>query len=156
MTQVLIDIPNSSIKNQMIVGPIDASKVTRHESVNVQLFGPTTTVTALTQDIHIVRGVTGTLLAIQAAICGTIATGADRTVTVDLQKSTGAGAYATVLSSTVGFTNVSVLRTAVSGVLSGTSVIVADILRLIVTVAGAAGAQALGLVVTVTMEETET
>jgi hypothetical protein len=156
MTQVLIDIPNSSIKNQMIVGPIDASKVTRHESVNVQLFGPTTTVTALTQDIHIVRGATGTLLAIQAAICGTIATGADRTVTVDLQKSTGAGAYATVLSSTVGFTNVSVLRTAVSGVLSGTSVIVADILRLIVTVAGAAGAQALGLVVTVTMEETET
>lgn len=156
MAQATIDIPSGSITNTMIGGsnPIDASKVTASRAADVELFGPSTTVTALSKDIHIVRGATGVLMGFEAAICGTIATGGDRTVTVDLHKSTGAGAFATVLSSTIGFTNASVLRTAVAAVLSSTALVDGDILRIIVTVAGAAGNQAIGLVATLTYYET--
>jgi hypothetical protein len=155
MAQVLVDVPASGITNYMIAAspPIDANKLYRHQSIDRELFGPAVTVAALTTDVHIVRGTAGTLVGFQAAICGTIATGADRTITVDLQKSTGAGAYSTVLSGTIGFTNASVLRTAVSGTFSNTSLVAGDILRVIVTVAGSASAQALGLVATLTYAE---
>lgn len=112
-----------------------------------------TAIVAATQDLKIVRGATGTLLSIEAAITGAIATGADRTVTVDLHKSTAAGAFASVLSATIGFTNASTLRTAVAGTISSTSLVDGDILRVVVTVAGAAGNQAQGLVVSVHMRE---
>jgi hypothetical protein len=156
MAQLEIQFPDNSIVDRMCSSAmaLKASKLIRHQSVDVEAFGPSTTVVALTRDIHIVRGAAGTLVGLQAAICGAIATGADRTVTVDLQKSTGAGAFATVLSSTIGFTNASVLRTALSAVFSSTSLVAGDILRLVITVAGAAGAQATGLLVTLTMEET--
>jgi len=155
MPQITVDFPAGAVTNGLVSpsANIAASKIIRHQSIDVELFGPSTTVTALTRDIHIVRGATGALVGVEAAICGAIATGADRTITVDLQKSTGAGAFATVLGSTIGFTNVSVLRTAVAGVLNSTSLLDGDILRLIVTVAGSASAQATGLFVTVTAEE---
>lgn len=158
MTQVAIDWPSGTITNTMCSASMNlsASKFVRHQSVDVELFGPSTTVTALTKDLHIVRGSTGTCVGFEAAICGTIATGADRTVTVDLQKSTVAGAFSSIVSSTIGFTNASVLRTATAGVLHSTNkaVIDGDILRVVVTVAGSAGNQALGLLFTLTMEET--
>lgn len=153
MTLMQVDVPNGQVTNNMIVGPIDASKLYRHQSWDKELFGPAASVTALTTDAHIVRGTAGLLVGFQGAICGAIATGADRTVTVDLQKSTGAGAFATVLSGTIGFTNASVLRTPVSGVISSSALVAGDILRVIVTVAGSASAQATGLVVTLTYAE---
>ncbi len=135
---------------------LDASKHIRHESINKMLFGRSTTVIAATEDIHIVRGATGTLVGFEASINGAIATGADRTITVDLHKSTGGAAFATVLSSTIGFTNVSTLRTAVAAVINAASaaLVDGDQLAIIVTVAGAASAQATGLSVTLTYTET--
>jgi hypothetical protein len=147
--------PASSITNNSIVAnaQIAASKTVRHESLNLEIAAPGTAITAATKLAHIVRGATGTLVGIQAAIT-TVATGADRTITVDLLKSSGGGAFATVLSSTIGFTNVSAVRTAVSGILSSAGLVAGDILEIVVTVAGAAGAQAAGLLVTLTFEET--
>lgn len=155
MAQITIDFPSNSITNTMCNSAmaLAASKHIRHQSIDVELYGPSTTVAALTKDVHIVRGATGTLVGFEATINGTIATGADRTVTVDLHKSTGAGAFATVLSSTIGFTNSSTLRTAVAAVFSSTTLVDGDMLRIIVTVAGAAGNQAIGLFGTITMEE---
>ncbi len=155
---VTLAIPAGTILDAAVgaSAAIQAKKVVRHQSIDVELFGPATTITALSKDIHIVRGATGTLIGFEIACCGTIATGADRTVTVDLHKSTGAGAFATVLSATAGLTNVSVLRTAVAATISGTSLVDGDILRIIVTVAGSASAQALGLIATCTYEETWT
>ena len=121
-----------------------------------ELFAAASSVTALTKDVYVVKGANGTLLGFTAAITGTIATGADRTVTVDLQKSTGAGAFATVLSATIQFNNVSVLRTASSGTFSSTSLVAGDLLRVVVTVAGAAGNQALGLVCSIQLREETT
>jgi phosphoribosylpyrophosphate synthetase len=99
---------------------------------------------------------TGTLLKFSAAITETIATGADRTVTVDLHKSTGAGAFATVLSSTIGFTSSSVLLTKSNAGFSDTAILSGDILKVVVTVAGGAGNQALGLVTELILYEAPT
>lgn len=155
MAQVTIDMPTGGITNTMIkaAAGINASKIVRHQSIDNELFGPATTVTALTKDVHIVRGATGTLVGFQAAINGAIATGADRTVTVELLKSTGGGSFSTVLSGTIDFTDASVLRTAVSAVISNTSLVAGDLLRITVAVAGAADNQAIGLLTTVTLEE---
>lgn len=116
-----------------------------------ELFGPTTSVAALTKTIGMAYA-TGTILEFAAWI-EVVATGADRTITVDLHKATGAGAYATILSATVGFTNASSVRTKVTGTLSSTSVVAGDVLRVVVTVSGAAGNQATGLSYRLTITE---
>lgn len=113
----------------------------------------TSTIAAATQYLRVIRGGEGTIVAIEAAITEAIATGADRTVTIDLQKSTGGGAFATVLSSTIQFTNASTLRAVSAGTISTSGVVDGDILKVTVAVAGAAGAQATGLVVSVTLRE---
>lgn len=149
--------PASSITNTAIAAGatgsyIAATKVQHQQSINVELFGPTTTVAAVTQWLYLVRGATGTIVSIEAAIA-VVATGADRTITVDLHKSTGAGAFATVLSATIGFTNASAVRTMVAGTISSASLVDGDILEVIVTVAGSAGAQATGLTVCLNVRE---
>jgi hypothetical protein len=146
--------PASSITDTAIVGAakIQASKLGHRNTFTTQLFGPTTTITALTQWLNLLRGGVGTLVSVAAAIA-VQATGADRTVNVDLQKSTGGGAFATVLSATILINNVTVIRTAVTGSFSSTSLVAGDILETIVTVAGAAGAQAQGLILTVVVDE---
>lgn len=138
----------ATITNAMVSGSaaIAASKLVKTFAIPVRQYG-TTAVVAQTDDIMIMTS-TGTIVSMEAAITGTIATGADRTVTVDLHKSTGAGAFSTVCSATIGFTNASVLRTLASAAFSSTSLVDGDILRVVVTVAGAAGNQALGLIVT--------
>ena len=104
-----------------------------------------TAITAATYTSHVVVGATGTIRTFKASITGTIATGADRTVDVDLQKSTGAGAFATVLSATIHFTNASTIRALSSAAFSDSSLVAGDILQIVLTVAGAAGNQAKGL-----------
>lgn len=142
-----------AIDHESIAEGLEAHKIVRHQSVDVELFGPATTVAALTKLIHIVKGQAGTLVQLTAAVV-TAATGADRTVNVDLKKSTGGGAFATVLTATILFNNTSVALTpeSVSGFTSD-ELAADDILELVVTVAGAAGNQAIGLIVTLTFEE---
>ncbi len=100
-----------------------------------------------------VAGNTGTVRAVYAAITGLIATGGDRTVTIDVKKSTAGGAFATILTGTIGFTNGSTLLTTTSGAITTTAYSANDIFQVVVTVAGAAGNQAQGLVVTVHFNE---
>lgn len=149
--------PSGAISNAQIsaTADIDATKLEHQHFLNYQQV-PGTAVVAATVDLAIVRGATGTVVAFQAAITGTIATGADRTVNVDLQKSTGAGAFATILSATLLFNNVSVLRTMVAAAIATPGLVAGDILRVVVTVAGAAGNQALGLIATATIREDAT
>lgn len=139
-------IDNAAVKAN---AQIAASKL-----VNRQRFTHTQsgTVAAATEYIFIARAAC-TIAAIEACIPDTIATGADRTVNVDLQKSTGAGAFATVLSATIEFDNGSVLRTVSTGTLASDTLVDGDILRLVITVAGSAGNQAVGLIVNVTVDE---
>ena len=142
-----LSIPAGTVDNSDVSASaaIDASKLSHMVNVCTELYGPSTTVAALTKECYVAKGI-GTLSVVRAAINGTIATGADRTVNVDLQKSTGGGAFATVLSATCAFTNGSSLRTLASGTISSTTYAAGDLFRWVVTVAGSAGNQALGLV----------
>jgi hypothetical protein len=131
---------------------LEHHKVIHEKSVE---YTQTGTVAAETYDLHIANG-SGTLRKFEAAITETIATGADRTVTVDLHLGNTGSAFATVLSSTIGFTNGSTLRTPVAGAFSNSAIADGDILRVVVTVAGAAGNQAVRLQVTLTYSENPT
>lgn len=156
MAEIPIQFPERFITDRMCAAnmALAASKHIRHQSIDVELFGPSTTVAAVTRVLHIVRGSQHVALGLEATICGAIATGADRTVTIDLQKSTGGGAFASILSSTIQFTDASTLRTAIAAVIDSANLIAGDILQLVVTVAGAAGDQATGLNITYTFTET--
>jgi hypothetical protein len=131
---------------------VNPTKLRHRNWHNTELFGEGITVAALNKWIHTVQSATGELVGLSAVIA-VQATGADRTVHVDLQKSTAGGAFATVLSSTIGFTNTSVIRIPVDAVIGTVALVAGDILRLVVTVAGAAGAQAQGLLVTLVWDE---
>ncbi|MCC7421368.1 MAG: hypothetical protein IT428_13875 [Planctomycetaceae bacterium] len=130
---------------------IEATKLVHQHAVTVELFGPSTTVAALSKVIHIARSA-GQVVAMEA-IVQTKATGADRTIAVDLKKGNSASAYATVLSATANFTNGSTNRAPVSGTISDDDYVDGDSFQLDVAVAGAAGNQAIGLTVTVWLRE---
>ena len=126
---------------------IAASKL-EHQFPHPYRQAPGSAIVAATEDLHIVQGAAGSVVSFEAAITGAIATGGDRTVTVDLQKSTGGGAFATVLSAAISFSNADTLRTAKAVAIASASLVAGDIVRGVVAVAGAAGSQAQGLIVT--------
>jgi hypothetical protein len=128
---------------------IDDSKLKNRSDL---VLSQTGTVVAATHYLKVMRAA-GTVLLIEAAITETVATGADRTIAIDLAVSTGGGAFASILTGTIGFTNVSVLRDLTTGSIATPTLVDGDILRLSVAVAGAAGNQALGLVVNVQVSE---
>jgi len=148
-------LPSSCVANANVqpAAAIDSSKLIHRFSLSRELFAPGTTIIAVAAALWHVARKGGNVVGIEAAIT-TAATGADRTVTVDLQKSTGGGAFATMLTTTVNITNATAIRTAVAGVVSGAGAFIdGDILQVTVAVAGAAGAQAAGLVVTVDVDQ---
>jgi len=112
---------------------------------------PGTAIVAATYLLYIPRAA-GSLVSLDAAIT-TQATGADRTVSIDLQKSTGAGAFASVLTAPIGITNTTPIRTVQAATIASAAYIDNDLFELLVAVAGAAGAQAQGLLVTATFRE---
>lgn len=145
--------PSGSITNAKVAADaaIAATKVQHQHTLGYsQAAG--TAVVAETKGLFVARNA-GVIVSVEAAIIGTIATGADRTVDVNVLKSTAGGAFATVLTANIQFTNVSVLRTVSVAALAATTFVDGDIFEVVVTVAGAAGNQALGLVVSVNLQE---
>jgi hypothetical protein len=132
---------------------IAATKLEHQFPVSVQLFPPATSVAALTLPIYTVIGTAGEIVGMEAWI-SVVADDVSRTISVDLQKSTGGGSFATVCSATADFTSSSTVRVPVPVTLSGSSLIAGDLLQLVVTVAGGTGNQATGLHATVMLRET--
>lgn len=141
-----IKLPSGAVSNTSVQAgaAIDASKLI-HDIAKHYQQNSSAAVVADNQYAHIVNGATCTLAYVKAAV-DTVATGADRTVNVDLQRSTAGGAFVSVLTSTIAFNNASTARTAVSGTIATATLAQGDILKWVVTVAGAAGNQAIGLV----------
>lgn len=129
---------------------ISASKLIHHQLIHAQLAENSTAVAAVTE-LLFTANQNGTLLTFEAFIV-TQATGADRTVTVDLQKSTGGGAFSTILTSTIDIDNTTVVRTPIAATFSDTGVIDGDHFKTVVTVAGSAGDQAEGLCATLALD----
>lgn len=137
--------PAGSITNTAVAASaeIEATKLVHMVNPCVELYGPATTVAALTKLAYVAKG-DGTLSVARAFVI-TPANDVSRTVTVALQKSTGGGAFATVFSGDIQFTNASTARTLVSGTFSSTAYVAGDLFQWVVTVAGGSGTQAAGL-----------
>lgn len=149
-------LPSASVTDLTVAtgANINADKLEHQIEVSKQLVAPGTAITAQTHLWFINRSTTTTVIDARAAIT-TQATGSDRTVTVDVQKATGGGAFATIMATTINITNATPINTSVDGTVGAAGALVAgDILQVVVTVAGVAGAQAQGLVVTLTLQET--
>ncbi len=164
ITKVNIDgasmsIPNNSWGDGDIIAPtsgvnaIGDQKLKHLYQIAVPGFvAPANAITAITQYLGFVR-VAGVVRDFQALVNGTIATGGDRTVNVDLQHSTGGGGYSTMLSATILFNNGSTLLVPGAASFASTALAAGDSLQIVTTVAGAAGNQAKGLAVAVWIAE---
>lgn len=145
--------PAGSVTNTMISSntEIVAEKLEHQHAFH---HSQTSTVTAATEYVHIVRN-TGEVVAVEAAVTEVLPSG-DYQISVDVQKSTGAGSFSTILSATIDLTSGSTLRTPVAGTISATGLVDNDLLRVVVTVSGSSGSQGQGLLVTITTRESTT
>lgn len=131
--------------------PIGGSKVA-HQNVpavsGYQLFDLTTNPSAKTLIIGRAKSA-GTIKSVDIFYAGTAAT--TGTASVNLKKSTGGGAFATVLSATVDITSATATLTAVAGIISAAPYVAGDVFELVVTVSGSPDGK--GLTAVVVMEE---
>ena len=150
-----LNLPDGAIGDAEIAASagIQASKLQCHFRFKDELFAAATTVAAIASKYVFTAPAAGTLRSAQAVVSGAIATGSDRTITLDLQKSTGGGGFATVLSVTFGFTHSSTLLVPVAGTIASPNYVAGDSFQWVVSVAGSAGAQATGLGVTLAVQE---
>ncbi len=131
---------------------IDATKLEHQFDLDFSQ-SPSAEVIAETRDLRIIHGSSSEVVAVKAAITGAVATGADRSVTIDLQKGNVATGFASILTSTLQFVSTDALRAVKQAAIANPNLAVGDILRLVVTVSGTAGSQAKGLIVSVTLRE---
>lgn len=94
----------------------------------------------------------GTLKSISAMVTEVAAVGA-YLATVDLKKSTGAGAFASILSAVITLDNAVMLRNNVAGTISDTAIATGDCFSIVLAVSGASGTRPAGLCVTVEWED---
>lgn len=130
-----------------------AIKASKLEGEYTHDYSQTGTVAAGTAYFGPIKGSAATLLSFSATITETIATGGDRTVTITLLKSTGGGAFASVLSAAIVLDTGNVLYIPEVATINTTSAVAGDMYKITVAVAGAAGNQALGLCVSTRWRE---
>ena len=154
MAVVDLNYPGGGIRNTDVApaAGIAATKVEHQFPIGRQLFAEGVAITALASKLLHISNKAGTIVAFEGVIT-TQATGADRTVSVDLQKSTSGGAFASITTTAIEIDNTTVIRTTVPASLSSVTLAEGDILRAVVTVAGSASAQAAGLLITLTLRE---
>ena len=152
MGLVNIDIPAGCITNGMLVGSIGADKMAAAtRCVDYELYADASAVVAVTRRLHACRAA-GTVVGFEAVIA-LDATGADRVVSVDLQLAHAGGSFSTILSAPISIPDGSTINTPYAGTISAAALIDGDVLQVVVTVAGAAGNAAKGLLVTLTYDE---
>ena len=109
-----------------------------------------TEIAAIEKLIHIVRGATAELLTFEGIIVAQGATSG--TVVVDLQRSTGGGAFASITTTDITLQYNSTVLVPVAATLSTTSLVDGDILKAVVGVSGG-GTYPDGLLTTLTLWE---
>lgn len=130
---------------------VQANKLVHQKTVAVELAEAATVVAAIDKLICTTNA-SGKLQSFEGTIV-VQATDVSRTVTVDLHRSTGGGAFATVLSTTVDITDSTTILVPKVAVFSSTTVADGDVFKAVCTVAGGSGTQAKGLVVTLIYDE---
>jgi hypothetical protein len=105
-----------------------------------------------TRIVHIANAA-GTLAAVKAVV-NQAAAGGDKNFTIDVKKSSGGGAYASMLSAAITMNSGNTARVAVAGTPGATPTYVAgDVLEIVITTGGSTGNQAQGLAVTLLLQE---
>ncbi len=145
-----ISVFNLGDANFSSSSPLNDSKVNHRHRMQLSQTG---TVVAAKQYFGPIRANSSLIMSVKAAITEAIATGGDRTVTIDAQRSTGGGAFSSVLTSTLVLNNASTPYVPVQATINSNTLSAGDLLMISVTVAGVAGNQALGLCVSVEIAE---
>ena len=115
-----------------------------------ELFGPTTAIAALTK--RILR-MTAPGTVINGSVDIQLAATTGQTVTIDIQKSTAQGAYASILTAPLVLNSATAIGTAIPLTFTaGAAMVLGDMLRVVVTIGGAGGNQAQGLGLTLTVD----
>ena len=149
-----VSLPAGTVTNTAVLAAtnIDSTKVNHRHHIQYTQAG---TVAAETKLAFIAYRAC-TVLSVKAAVV-TVATGADRELTVEVKTSTGGGALASILSSALSIDETKAALTHYDATLSGTPTMAADdLLAVVIAVSGSAGAQAVGLVVDIVVEENGT
>lgn len=111
-----------------------------------------TTVAAVTKTLGAIH-YTGEVVEVSVTPI-TAPTGGDLAFTVDIKKSTGAGAFASILSAVETVDSSSVNRTAQYATLSGTPALVrGDLLQVVIATSGSTGTQGAGVDITIRIRE---
>ncbi len=156
------NLPDSSIRNANIAaGSVDSGKLGQEPALNYYQ-APGSDIATATADLHVCN-VAGVVDSVQAAVTGVIASGvhalvhsrvSERSVTVDILKSTGGGAFASILTSVLTLNSSNTIRVPVDATITTTAFAAADLYRITVTqVAGTTGTRPQGLIVTVVLKK---
>lgn len=149
-----VNLPAASVGNAAVqaAAGIEATKLQQQYALNYSQPDGSDVVAAVVP-IHIVNGVSGVLVGIDA-VCVDAPSGAgDEEITVDLQKGNAAGAYATMLTAPISITDSQADREVVAGTPSVTVLAAGDSLQLVIDQTGSTGTKGQGLIVTVIIRE---
>lgn len=149
-----LTLPSGTVTNAMVASGAAIAQtklIGEYRQVYRQVAG-TAIVAAAKWEFDIIRGATATVLQFAAAITDTLPSG-DHAVTVDLHKGNAGGAFASILTAPITLDSGNALRTAVAATIATAALVADDILRVVVAVSGASGAQGEGLVVAMTLSE---
>lgn len=140
-------IPAASIGNTQVgtTDPIAADKL-QHQLQPCYVTGSATTAAAATQAVHVVRGVSGTLVGFDLG--SIVANIGDSTVTVDLKRN-----GTSLLTAAVTLTSAHAAREVVAATLLTTALAADDVLEVVVTVSAGTGTLAKGVFARVTLRE---
>lgn len=108
-------------------------------------------VAAKTEVIHTAKAA-GSVTAFKVAVV-TAPTGGDLAFTADLQKSTGGGAFATILSAVVTINSTKTDRSVTAGTVSSAAYSAGDIFQIVYAVTGSTGSQGQGALAEAFFEE---
>lgn len=122
---------------------IQASKLERHQSIDIQHFAEGTLVSATSSHLlHIVRGSSGQSVGFEAVI-HTAAGATDSFCYIDLQKCTASTTWVSILSAAIAFASSDAVRTPKAGTINTAALTDGDMLRTVITVTGTTNARGL-------------
>lgn len=154
LTAETMSIPSSSIRNAQVSidAAIQAEKLEHVKTIRyVQDSGAD--VVSKTSLLYVCRSVNGATVRDFAVTVSTAPTGGDKKFTVDLQKSTGGGAFASILSAVADISSSDSNRSTEVPTLSSTALVQGDILQVVVTASGSTGSQAQGAMALLSVDE---
>jgi len=145
MADNTIPIPSGSITEAALKSTfrLPAAKGIHHFGKEHRQLGGAD-VAAKTDLIHI-ASYAGSVVAFKVVTI-TAPTGGDKAFTVDLKKSTGGGAVATILSAVVTVNSTSTSLVVQSGTISSADYVAGDIFEVVVAVSGSTGSQGQGVI----------